>query len=112
VRDHVLHPYKTTGRIIVSSLFYDALSVTRLYSVDDRVKSEWWWIGKDLVGSFRGLVLRYYHGIHWREWGKSWKTSIRIAGHRSRDLKSGPPEYYAGVLTIQTQCLVGRISIL
>jgi hypothetical protein len=27
-------------------LFYDAISVTRLYSVDDRVTGEWWWIDK------------------------------------------------------------------
>jgi hypothetical protein len=30
---------------LFGSLFYDAFSVTRLYSVDDRVESEsWWWI--------------------------------------------------------------------
>jgi hypothetical protein len=29
------------------SLFYDAFSVTRLYSVDDRVTSEWWWVDED-----------------------------------------------------------------
>jgi hypothetical protein len=39
---------------------YDALSVT---SVDDNVTSEWWWIGKDLVESGRGLILRYYPRI-------------------------------------------------
>jgi hypothetical protein len=27
------------------------------------VISEWWWIGKDLVGSGSGLILRYYSGI-------------------------------------------------
>jgi hypothetical protein len=48
---------------LVGSLFYDALPITRLYSVDDRVTSEWWLIGKDLVGNSRGLILRYYPGI-------------------------------------------------
>jgi hypothetical protein len=28
--------------VIFCSLFYDAFSVTRLYSADDRVTSEWW----------------------------------------------------------------------
>jgi hypothetical protein len=45
------------------SLFYDAFSVTRLYSVDDRVINEWWWIGKEFVGSGRGLILRFYPSI-------------------------------------------------
>jgi hypothetical protein len=48
---------------LVGSLFNDAFSVTRLYSVDDRTISELL-IGKDLVGSGRGLILSYYPGIH------------------------------------------------
>jgi hypothetical protein len=44
------------------SLFYDAFSVTRQYSVYDRI-SEWWWIGNNFVRSGRGLILRYYPGI-------------------------------------------------
>jgi hypothetical protein len=41
-----------------SSLFNDGLSITRLrvYSVDDMLLTEWWKIGKDLVGSGRGLI--------------------------------------------------------
>jgi hypothetical protein len=34
----------------VGNLFYNAFSVTELYDVDDRVTSERWRIGKDLVG--------------------------------------------------------------
>jgi hypothetical protein len=48
---------------LVVSLFYDAFSVTRLYSVGDRMTCEWRWIGKDLVGSGHDLILRYYPGI-------------------------------------------------
>jgi hypothetical protein len=48
---------------LVGSLFYDVFSVTRVYSVNDWVISEWWWFGKDLVGSGRGLILRYYSYI-------------------------------------------------
>jgi hypothetical protein len=43
--------------------FTTLFSVIRLYSVDVRVISEWWWIGKYLVGSGRGIILRYYPGI-------------------------------------------------
>jgi hypothetical protein len=56
---------------LVGNLFYDALSVTTLYSVDDRVISEWWWIGKDLVGSGCGLILKYYPGIREEELRKT-----------------------------------------
>jgi hypothetical protein len=48
---------------LVSSLLYNAFSVTRHYNVDDRVISEWRRILKDLVGSDGGLILRYYFGI-------------------------------------------------
>jgi hypothetical protein len=37
-------------------------SVSSLYSVDDRI-SERRWIGKDLVGSDRSIILRFYCGI-------------------------------------------------
>jgi hypothetical protein len=47
----------------VGSLFYDAFSVTRLYTADDREIREWRWIEKDLAGSGRGVTLRYYPGI-------------------------------------------------
>jgi hypothetical protein len=50
-------------QVIVGSLFYYAFSVTRLYSINNRVISEWWWIGKDLVGRGHGLIIRYYPGI-------------------------------------------------
>jgi hypothetical protein len=45
---------KQHGRKKGTFLFNDAFSVTRLYSVDERM---------DLVGSGRGLILRYYPGI-------------------------------------------------
>jgi hypothetical protein len=32
---------------VVGSLFYDAFSVTRLQSVNDRVTSDWWQIDKN-----------------------------------------------------------------
>jgi hypothetical protein len=36
---------------------------------------------------------------------KARKTSIRIAGHRGRDLNLGSPEYEAGVLTARHEVL-------
>jgi hypothetical protein len=83
----------------VGTLFYDAFSVTRLYTVDDRVMSERWWVGKDLVGSGRGLILGYYPVIRLEGLRKTTKISIRIAGHRGREFNPGPPECVSGVLT-------------
>jgi hypothetical protein len=48
---------------LVDSLFYEALSVTRLCSIAYRVTSEWWWTAKDLVGISCSLILRHYPGI-------------------------------------------------
>jgi hypothetical protein len=42
---------------LAGSLFYEAFRVTRLYGIGDRVLSERWWIGKDLVGGGHGLIL-------------------------------------------------------
>jgi hypothetical protein len=47
------------------------------------VISESWWIGKDLVGSGRGLILRYYPGISPEGHRKITKNSIRKAGSRA-----------------------------
>jgi hypothetical protein len=62
------------GWVIV--LYFTTLfSVTRLYNADDRMISEWWWIGKDLVEISSGLILRYYPDIRWSDWGKSRKIN-------------------------------------
>jgi hypothetical protein len=58
---------------LVGSLFNDASLVTGLYSVNDRV------ISNDdkldnLVGSNRGLILRYYPGIPLEGLSKTLKT--------------------------------------
>jgi hypothetical protein len=83
----------------VGSFFYGAFSVTRLCSVNDRVISEWWWIGKDLVGSDRSLILRYYPGIRLEGLRKTTKILNQDSLSPGRDLNPGPPEYEAGVLT-------------
>jgi hypothetical protein len=88
---------------LVGSLFNGSFSVTRLHSFDDRMISEWWWIGKDLVGSSCGLILTFYPGIHLEGLIKPRQTSIRIAGHQGQVSNLGPPEYEAGVLSTQPQ---------
>jgi hypothetical protein len=42
-----------------------------------------YWIGKDMEGSCRGLILRCYPGITCMDRGKPRKNSIRIAGLRA-----------------------------
>jgi hypothetical protein len=88
-----------THRDVAGSLFHYAVSITRPYSVDGRVIIEWWWIGKDLLGTGCGLILRYYLCIHWRDWGKQRKTSIGVAGRRGRESNPGAAEYEVGIST-------------
>jgi hypothetical protein len=54
---------------LAGSLFYNAFSVIRLYSINDMMVSKQLRIGEDLVESGQGLILRYY-------------TSIRLEGLR------------------------------
>jgi hypothetical protein len=72
--------------MLVGSIFYNAFSVTRPYSVDDRISE--WWSGKDLVGSSRGPNFEV----------------LSLHSHDSRSpgsiIEPGtPPEYEVGVLT-------------
>jgi hypothetical protein len=46
-------------RWLFGSLFYDAFSVTRLNSVDDRVTSQWW-IDEDIIHALNGIQA---HGL-------------------------------------------------
>jgi hypothetical protein len=76
-----------------------SFSVTGKYNIDDGVISEWWWIEKDLVGSRRGLILRYYPNIRLEGLRKTTKISLTIAGRQGQDFNPGSPEREAGVLT-------------
>jgi hypothetical protein len=62
--------------------------------------SECWWIGKDLVGSGCGLILRCDPVISLDGLRKTTKNSIRIAGRQSWNLNPGPPEYDAVFYTL------------
>jgi hypothetical protein len=56
---------------------------------------EWWRMGKDLLGSGRGLIWGTIPAFAWWDWRKPRKTSVSIAGRQGRDLKAGPTEYEA-----------------
>jgi hypothetical protein len=84
-------------------LFNDAFSGTRLYNVDDRIVSEWWWIGSDLVGSGHGLVLRHYPGIRLEGLGKTTKNL-------NQDSWSLGPRIEPGTFWIRNGCGNGGAS--
>jgi hypothetical protein len=73
-----------------------------------RVISEWW-IGKDLKGSSRGLILMYYHGVSLKELGKT--TNPQDSWSLGRDFNPGPPEYGAGLLTTRPRCSVQNVDV-
>jgi len=49
-------------------------------------------------GRGRGLILRYFAGIHLEGLKKTTKTSVRIAYHQAKIFNPGPPEYEEGVI--------------
>jgi hypothetical protein len=72
-------------------------SVTKTVSLNEKVMSELW-IGKNLEGSGRGLILRYHPGICLQGHRKSTKNLGQDNQSTCRDLNPGPPEYEAEVL--------------
>jgi hypothetical protein len=87
--------WKSGIRLVVDCLCNDALSVTRLYSFDDRI-SEWWWIWKDLVGSGQGLTLRYHPSISLEGLRKTTKTL-------NKDSRSPGPRIEPGTSRIRSR---------
>jgi hypothetical protein len=71
------------------SYFTTLFLVTRLYSVDERLLSDWRRIGKDLKGSGSGLILRYYPGISMEGLRKTTKNL-------SQDSRSPGPRFDPG----------------
>jgi hypothetical protein len=63
--------------------------------------SERWWIGKDLVGSGRGIILRHYPGIRLDGLRKTTNSSITITSCRGRESNPEPPEYEVAALIIR-----------
>jgi hypothetical protein len=62
-----------------------------------------WQIGKDVEGSNRGLIQGTIPTLSWSDWKNREKPWAKTSGNRStgRDLKPGPPEHEAVVLTTQ-----------
>jgi hypothetical protein len=56
---------------------------------------------KDVEGSGRGLIVRYYQTSAWRETEEKHKKLIHDNRSLVRDLNPGPPEYKAEVLIAQ-----------
>jgi hypothetical protein len=63
--------------------------------------SEWWWIGKDLAGSGRGLILKYYPRIRLEELRKTTENLSQDSRSSGRKSNPWPPEYEAGVPTVE-----------
>jgi hypothetical protein len=80
------------------SLFNNVFQQLRLYSAV--WKGDKWWTENDFEGSGRGLILRYYCGIRLERLRKPRQT-CQDSWYSGRDLNPGPPEYKAGVLTVQ-----------
>jgi len=66
-------------------LFYDDILAANIIwywmRLEDNHK---WWIGKDLEGGiyslFQGMILTFT----WKHWGKSWNSSVMIAGNLTK----------------------------
>jgi hypothetical protein len=97
-RKHVIGPFPRSYLLNTKVGWWFILrrfSVTRLYSVDDRMISGWW-IGKDVVGSGRGLILRYYTGIFLEGLRKIKKTA-------SQDGRSLWPTFEPGTSRVRSR---------
>jgi hypothetical protein len=88
----------TTLCWLVRSLFNDALSVTRLYSVDDSMISEWWLIDKYLVGSGRSIILSTILAFACRDWEKS-QNFNHDRWSLPPSIESEASDYEAGMIT-------------
>jgi hypothetical protein len=77
------------SRPVVGSLFNETFSVTKLYSVDNRMINHWWWIRKGLVGSGCGLILRYYSGIRLERLRKPMKNINQLSRSQGPRIKTG-----------------------
>jgi hypothetical protein len=62
--------------------------------------------GRDMEGSGRGLILILYPDICPEDLRKTTINLNQYSRSPGRDLKSGPPEYEAGLLTTRPQLSV------
>jgi hypothetical protein len=118
-----LLPYLSPCIYFIYTLLNDAFSVTQmLYCIgwNEMMMGEWW-IWKDIQGSGRGLILRFYPSIcleGMRKTTKNLSQDIRSPGWY---FNPGLPEYEAGVLTnwsrrsvfinVKPSCYIRRVLI-
>jgi hypothetical protein len=69
-------------------------------------------MGKDLLGSGRGLIWGTIPAFAWWDWRKPRKTSVGIAGRQGRDLKPGPTEYEAGAFATRPRLSAAECRVL
>jgi hypothetical protein len=68
--------------------------------------------GKNLEGSGRDRILRYYPGMALEGLGKIRKNVSQDSRSLGRDLNAEPPEYEAGVLTTGPRRSMPNINIM
>jgi hypothetical protein len=98
------------GRWVV--YFTTLFSVGGLYGVDNRIISEWWYIGKDLVGSSCGLILRYYPGIRLEGLRKNTKNRNQEGRSPGKRIEPGTSRIRSTSVTSRPQRMVdlkGRV---
>jgi hypothetical protein len=62
-----------------------------LYKIEWKGGTHEWWIGKDLEGIGRGLILRHYSGIYLQGLKKITNTLSQDSLFPGRDFKPGTP---------------------
>jgi hypothetical protein len=85
--------------VYLTTLFSDS----KLLASDEGVISELW-IVKDVEGSSRGLILRYYPEIYLQGLKKTTKTLSQDSRYTGRGYRSLPPEYEVGMPTSGPWC--------
>jgi hypothetical protein len=91
----------------ICSVFNDFFQQLSLYSVQWKGICELW-IGKDLEGSDRGLILRHYPGFRLEGLGRNTENLCQYRRSPCRNLNPGPSKYEAGMLTTRPRHSVLR----
>jgi hypothetical protein len=85
-----------TFLIYLTALFRDPVY---RYKASERMGDSEWGVGKNVEGSGRGLIPRYYSSIYVEGLRKTTKNHNQDSRSPGQDLNPGRPEYEAGVLT-------------
>jgi hypothetical protein len=97
-RSQTLHCLSYPAHDIYFYFIQRHCQLLRLYAISSNKRIGEWWIGKDVEGSGRGLVFRYYPGIFLERLMKTTENLSQDSRFPGRDLNSRPAKY-EGVLT-------------